>query len=137
MAAAKLPRVYQDVVGEPVPLQAAATPRRKVFVEQEIVGFRLDDVADADELRMLHRASSCASRSPRPQIDPANHAGDEWMLVRERQQPARLLEGLPDLNGDAGVDAGRAASRATRPPAGSRAAAAAIVSSIQPYSEAV
>ena len=77
----------------------------KVFVEQEIIGFCLHDVPDADELRMLHRLDLLVEITG-PQIDPANHAGDEWMPIRERQQPARFLERLPDLDGDASVDAG-------------------------------
>ena len=44
----------------------------------------------------------------RLQVDPADDAGDERMQVGEREQPARFVECLQRLDGDAPLEAGAA-----------------------------
>ena len=58
----------------------------------------------ADELRMGRKRLQLCDRVVRLQIDPADHAGDERMRVGQLEQPARLLERLPRLHGNARVN---------------------------------
>ena len=62
---------------------------------------------DAHQLAMRRHAANLRLDVGCPQIDPTHHAGDERVLVGERQQPPRLLQRLPHLHRDTGVDADR------------------------------
>src|SRR6478609_7918474 len=41
----------------------------------------------------------------RLEIDPADHARNEWMIAREIEKPPRLLQCLPCLDRDGSIDA--------------------------------
>ena len=102
----QLPRIYQDVVGQPVSGEAGDAAAER-GVTQETVGFALDDVADADEPAIGGQPAELRIEIRGPQIDPADNPLDERIFRRQLQKPAGFLERLPDLNGDTSDDARR------------------------------
>ncbi len=81
-----------------------AIPRRNVDPLQKAVGLGLHDVPQAHELRMVRESANLRLDVRRLQIDPADDASDERVLIGQRQQPARLLQRLADLDGDTRVE---------------------------------
>ncbi len=100
-------RVDQDVVGQPEIARAATTPRQN--------DGRSRNRRQARSARCGGCPTSCGlvgerlellANVARLQVDPADDAGDEGVLFRQLQQPARLLERLPACTATHAVDAG-------------------------------
>src|SRR5712691_9051427 len=98
--------IHKDVVREAElreQRQAAAERRPE---QKPFVGLALHDVAHADEPAMNGEPFELRACVGRLQVDPAHDAGNEGMRVGERQEPARLLDRLPRLHGNARVESG-------------------------------
>ena len=97
-------REQQQVVGQtelPQLRDAAAKFRQQ---HEVVVRFVVDDVPHADQLRMLGILLQLLAEFRRAQVHPADDAFDEVVLVRQLQQPLRLLEHLPRLHRDGAVE---------------------------------
>ena len=103
---AQMATIYEDVVREVELFEARKAGDERRAHEKAVVGLGLRDMTDANELRMPRHGLEIRTHADRLQIDPADDARDERMRVGEREQPARLLGGLPRLHGDARREAG-------------------------------
>ena len=97
-------RKQQQVVGqtELPQLRDAATEFRQQH--EVVIRFVVDDVADADELRVLRVFLQLLAEFRRAQVHPAHDALDEVVLVGQFQQPLRLFDHLARLHGDGAVE---------------------------------
>ena len=99
----QVPRVGQDVVGELQPGELG-DPAAKILAQQELViGLVLHDVPQADELLASSEAGELACDVAGAEVRPAHDSPHEVELASVSEQPARFLEGLAGLDGDAAV----------------------------------
>lgn len=73
---------------------------------EAVVWFVLGDVADADEFGMFGEGGEVLFDVVGAEIDPADDAFDEFVLVGEFEEPAAFFDGLTGLDGDAAVELG-------------------------------
>lgn len=98
--------INKDVVGK-IEFGESGNAAEKVGMEEEaVVGLALDNVADADEMRIESELGEIVAERGRAEIDPANDAGDERESRGEFEQPKGFLNGLASLNGNAALKTG-------------------------------
>ena len=73
---------------------------------EAVVGLVVNHVTDSHELRMRREALELRGQLWGAQVDPAHDALDEGMPVGKREQRLGLLDHLPGLHRDRGVEAG-------------------------------
>jgi hypothetical protein len=96
-------RINQDVVGQTEFFELRDPTAEVIAQEKSIVRLSLHDVPDTYKFRVRRKALQLGPDVVRLQINPADHAGDARVLVRELQQPACFFQRLSRLNRDAGV----------------------------------
>lgn len=96
----------QDVVDESAGGQQGDAAL-EIFEQKEVVvPFILDQMPHSAKPGMAAEFLKLFLDESAAQVDPADHPGDEGMVVGQLQQPAGFGEMLPCLNRDAGVDSG-------------------------------
>src|SRR6185503_5023610 len=98
--------IYKNVVSEAELFEPLQTTEKRRTQQKAIVRLALRDVAAADQLRMTAERLEIARHIRRLQIHPSDNAGDERMGIGQGQEPARFVERLARLDGDARLDAG-------------------------------
>jgi hypothetical protein len=73
-----------------------------------VVGFVLDNMAHADEARVVGEAGEVFGEIVTAQVDPAHNALDEMMTGSEPEKPMCFFQGLPRLDGHAAIELCRA-----------------------------
>jgi hypothetical protein len=92
----ELARTDQEVVREALVLERRDAAHERRTQDERVVRLVLDDVTDTDE-RPAAEALHLRGRILRLQVDPADDAADERVLLGEIQQELRLAERLARL----------------------------------------
>jgi hypothetical protein len=96
--------IDQDVVGE-VKFPKEADSAKEVGAEEElVVGFVLNDMADANELRVAGESFEIRGDMGGTEVDPAYDPEHPGSGVREPQEPVGLGDGLTGLDGDGAIE---------------------------------
>jgi hypothetical protein len=98
----ELTRIHQDVVRQTVTRETTHATTKPI-VQQKVVGFSLNYVADANESSVGDQRVELAVEVSATQIDPADDAHYEGVFRGELQQPAGFLEALPNLHRNARI----------------------------------
>jgi hypothetical protein len=101
----ELVRVHEEIVGESAGRELPEPADKRLADQEPRVGFVLYDMSHADERGPICKRVELLGDSIAPQIDPADDALDEWMSIREIQEPAGFFEGLPRLHGNTATQA--------------------------------
>ena len=94
-------RINQDVVGEVEIAEQRNAPAERRPEHEPIVGLRLHDVPNANELRMARKPFQLGPDIVRLEIDPPDDAGDKGIRVGQIEQPPVSPERLPCLHSHA------------------------------------
>jgi hypothetical protein len=98
-------RVDEKVVGNAAGRKLAQAVDHARLHEPGVVGFALDEVPDALELRVRGDLVELPPDVAARQIDPCDNARDERVRVGQVEQPPRLLDAVARLNEDGSDDA--------------------------------
>ena len=106
-----MPRVEQQIIAKAVSLKRRQ-PAQEVATEHEaVVGFVVHDVADADQARVRGIALQLHLDVIGAHVQPADHAANPIVFVRQLQQEVGLLRDLARLHGHGAIDVGRGEQR--------------------------
>jgi hypothetical protein len=97
--------VEEQVERDLVLLEDLEAPDDVVADDEVVVGLALRDVADADELLLGLELDDLLLALGAREVDPADDAQDEGVLLREVEDPAVLAEVVLGLDEDRAVDA--------------------------------
>ena len=100
----QLLRIEQQVVGEATRVQLLESADELFAQEKPRIGLVLHDMPHTHEFFPRHELSQLTLYVDTPQIDPADNAADQRMLLCQFKQPAGLLERLSGLHGDRAAD---------------------------------
>ena len=93
-------RIEQQIVRNIVFLQSLQATQNRWANNEVVIRFVLNDVAHADELRVVLKLAELIFAAVGCQVDPSDNAGDPIVLLSQLQRPAIFLDVVLRLHKD-------------------------------------